>query len=501
MQYSMTFLRQLYTQKNLIKHARIEALTLDELPLEMLEGRITQGSINVDGTSAIRRTCSLTMVASDFQYNQYYWTLNTKFRLWVGLENHVDPTYEDIIWFKQGIFVLTSFNTSRSTNNFTISLSGKDKMCLLNGEVGGSIESSVDFGTIEEEDPEGNWIIRKLPLYEIIRNAVHVYGHEPYHVIIIKDLETYGLELLEYRYDEPLYLVRAKGKNNDFENNYFNAYFDKVCVVDGQSLNLSAVESKHFEILLENGQNSSGSTFTFPPAENLECRVAKIEYGDVAGYRLTDLVYAGDLVVNAGDSITSMLDKIRNMLVEFEYFYDVDGRFIFQKKPSFTSAIWSFPIDNTAATPPSIEDYAYEFTDLTMFTSLGYTPNILNLRNDYSIWGERTTLAGATVPIHLRYAIDTKPTQYTSITVSDKEVENYNIEYGTTLKGQASILYTVADYDWREIIYRMALDYYKYNFLDDFELRVAKANMLSPDTNESLYPEGRTGYEQYYTDL
>jgi hypothetical protein len=47
--------------------------------------------------------------------------------------------------------------------------------------------------------------------------------------------------------------------------------------------------------------------------------------------------------------------------------------------------------------------------------------------------------------------------------------------------------------DWREIIYQMALDYYKYNFLDDFELRVAEVN--------PSYPSGRTGYEQYYIDL
>jgi len=40
----------------------------------------------------------------------------------------------------------------------------------------------------------------------------------------------------------------------------------------------------------------------------------------------------------------------------------------------------------------------------------------------------------------------------------------------------------------------MALDYYKYNFLSDFELRVAKAN-------GDLYPTGRTGYEIYYIDL
>ena len=48
--------------------------------------------------------------------------------------------------------------------------------------------------------------------------------------------------------------------------------------------------------------------------------------------------------------------------------------------------------------------------------------------------------------------------------------------------------------DWREIIYQMAEDYYKYNYLDDFELRVAAAN-------PGLYPLGTTGYEQYYIDL
>jgi hypothetical protein len=41
----------------------------------------------------------------------------------------------------------------------------------------------------------------------------------------------------------------------------------------------------------------------------------------------------------------------------------------------------------------------------------------------------------------------------------------------------------------------MALDYFKYaHVLSDFELRVAQAN-------SDYYPSGRTGYEQYYTDL
>jgi hypothetical protein len=40
----------------------------------------------------------------------------------------------------------------------------------------------------------------------------------------------------------------------------------------------------------------------------------------------------------------------------------------------------------------------------------------------------------------------------------------------------------------------MAMDYYRYNWLDNFEQKVAEAN---PD----LYPSGQTGYEKYYMDL
>jgi hypothetical protein len=57
--------------------------------------------------------------------------------------------------------------------------------------------------------------------------------------------------------------------------------------------------------------------------------IAKVEYGQTAGYRKTDLTYAGDLIANVGETVTSVLDKIKNMLGEFEYFYDLDGRFVF----------------------------------------------------------------------------------------------------------------------------------------------------------------------------
>jgi hypothetical protein len=59
------------------------------------------------------------------------------------------------------------------------------------------------------------------------------------------------------------------------------------------------------------------------------------------GYRLTELVYPQDLIANVGETIVSVLDKIKSFLGEFEYFYDIDGRFIFQKKPIYVDHTWN----------------------------------------------------------------------------------------------------------------------------------------------------------------
>ena len=508
MRYDKQFLLQLDKAKNKTIFARITALTFDELPIETIEGRVTQGSVNIDGASAVRRTCSLTIVAQNFNYNDYYWGLNTKFKLEVGVENTVDASYPDIIWFPQGIYLITSFNTSRSTNNFSITIQGKDKMCLLNGEVGGTLESSIDFGTIEEEDQDGIWRIRKIPIPEIIRNAVHVYGGEPYHNIIINDLDTYGLELLEYRHKEPMYLYR--NVNSQY---YTNATLEgtQECIVDGETLTLAQLNSNQLEMLVHTLVGHSGGA-DIKIGDNFY-KVAKIEYGHTAGYRETELTYAGDLIANVGESLTSILDKIKNMLVEFEYFYDLNGRFVFQKKQSFLSTMWSPTREDAEANlSTSLEiasTHAYMFSGSELITAFNNNPNLLNLRNDFSIWGEKETVSGAMVPIHMRYALHKKPKQYTQIQVdeNDPQVIAYNQKYGTKLPfqpvGQTFIAGNEYNYDaekkqtecdWREVIYQMALDYYRYNILDDFEHRVAVAN-------QDYYPIGRTGYERYYADI
>lgn len=73
------FLKQLDEQRTREIYAKVIALDFDENPIEEITGRITQGSISVNGTSAVRRTCSMTMVASELNIHNYYCILNTNF--------------------------------------------------------------------------------------------------------------------------------------------------------------------------------------------------------------------------------------------------------------------------------------------------------------------------------------------------------------------------------------------------------------------------------------
>jgi len=64
------------------------------------------------------------------------------------------------------------------------------------------------------------------------------------------------------------------------------------------------------------------------------------------GYRATDLTYSGELIENANGTITSMLDKIVKQLGEFEYFYDTQGHFVFQRKKIYFNSSWSSAVMN-----------------------------------------------------------------------------------------------------------------------------------------------------------
>ena len=122
------FLLELDEQINKEVYVKLTTLTYNEEPIESIEGAATTGSINIDGDSVVRRTSSLTLVTKELNINQFYWALNNKFKVEVGIRNWFNQQYPDIIWFPQGVYIITSFSTNYTTNGFNVNISGKDKM-------------------------------------------------------------------------------------------------------------------------------------------------------------------------------------------------------------------------------------------------------------------------------------------------------------------------------------------------------------------------------------
>lgn len=372
-------------------------------------------------------------------------------------------------------------------------------MCLLNGDLAGALPHTTDFGIEEYYDAKTNiTTYTSVPIARIIRESVQNFGNELAQNIIINDLEDAGLELLEYRGDVPIFMFREVNSDS-FLNMSLNGSQRCWIVQNDGSLfpdTDNGTNISNSSIIYDNLTNLSESEeptkIVFSKNENAKkYTVAKFEYGSIPGYRLTDLVYAGDLISNVGETLTSMLDKIVNMLGEFEYFYNLDGKFVFQKKQTYVDVYWNNVEKNTdekyanAAVNKSVP--MWNFIDGQLISAFQNTPNLLNLRNDFAVWGKKKLTSGTELDIHMRYAIDIKPTDYYSL-IDEKW-------YSTTGEGFV---------DWRELIYKMALDYRRFYHDDDFLYKVASSNIKKDDKGniiKNLYPTGRTGYEQYYVDM
>lgn len=751
------FLKELHSQKNRTVYARIISLTFDERPVEEIQGKITTGSINIDGASAVRRTCSLTLsAAADITITDFYWTLATKFKLEIGLENYIDSRYPSIIWFPQGIYLISTFSVSCSTNSRMVTIQGKDKMSLLNGELGGTLNSSIDFGKIDEieyeynsisvsvdefknqclevivqntsdlnpafpafeykEDyrpidssliskkrvenevvyelkpnsseysiaktyKEGNSYYEKivemeyiteidkpkpiyynnkfyikrpseiedqenyllsnyvsdysyekvafssdstwssgqyylfnvelnkyyidygdkiqedqdyfqkitpsyytkdsvittkdLPIKDIITEMLHEYGNEPYYNILINNLPEEGQELLEYRGETPMYLIHNLSDDtynmtldgsmevgvllNDNEYYYlavsdfsfdeleagkYYIQFDEDVYIHTTEYNSYAQYyyrvSKTEKVKLHDFTDNELAFFKKGIIENDNAwkivikegsedtrilgEVIKIEYGMSVGYRPTELTYAGELVAKAGETIASVLDKIKNMLGSYEYFYNLEGQFVFQEKKTFLNNSFSklFKNDDTEFYDVKQQKYSFIFNDSKFFTNISNTPNIAAIKNNYTVWGERESVTGNKLPMHMVMAIMDKPLIYTAFPamriakkhqwpVYNENGKQYQFTFVSKdapadmvlsyINSNPEIEQKILRVDWRELIYQMSRDFKRYGnlgseyFSPNYFIDLQKYNPGLCDG------KNKTGYEPFYTDM
>lgn len=421
----MDFLTQLDKLHMRVQYAKIILLSFkDEEPIKEIQGSITSGNLSVNGSSAIRRTINLTMLASIDNSNlediDNEISINKKIKVLIGYDNPLKSykNYGDIIWFPCGLFVLSSANISRSTSGWNISITGKDKMCLLDGTAGGTLPASITFHESLVQLDNGDVEIQYPTIFQIIYEAVNHWGGEAIENIIITDIDEEIKMLVRYMGDKPVY----------FSNDY-------------QSLSFEAQED-------------------YPHM---------FSYGQDAGYKYTDFTYPGELVLNAGDTVVTLLDKIVSILGNYEYFYNIDGKFVFQEIKNYLNT-------GSPLLELSPEDYVrsynnakflYSLTDLDTTTAITRNPKYDNVKNDFYVWGKRKTSTGVEMSIRYHLAIDDKPdidlAMQNMWEVKDKEsnlivrydfntLDEYSVDgYVVTLVG------TPCD-EWREELYRRALN-------------------------------------------
>ena len=436
----VNFLNSFDKSKLKQQFVKIIVLTFNEMPIAEIQGKVLSGNLSLDGSSAMRRTTNISLVAdeyvNDLTDTKHLLSINKKVEILIGFTNTTGE-YEDfpILWFPQGTFVIITPNISHETNGINISLTLHDKMALLNGECGGTLPASIIFHQVEDIDENGQIYIRQPTIYQIIQELVNHFGGQQLGKIIISDIDDKIKKVMKWTGSTPLYLYRS--------------------LQDGQLRN-------HFSTNYSEAQKGSGT-------------IQEFEYGQDVGYILTDFVYPGELVSNAGDTIVTILDKIKNMLGNYEYFYDVDGNFRFQQIKNYLNTSYSTFKINEIQASNYLVDYSggksvYTFTDADVITAFSNSPQYQQIKNDFIIWGKRKTIDGKEVPIRYHLAIDKKPStgnQYKvffftdpddGITKAKKPVEFANRD-SFPLKGQVGNYYLAAD---TAFIYKWAPDVQTY---------------------------------------
>ena len=266
----------------------------------------------------------------------------------------------------------------------------QDKMCLLNGTAGGTIPAAADLHILDTIDEDGNEVTNYVTMYQIIQELVHHWGGQQLGKIIISDLDNRVKQAMKWGLEKPLYYVESGNQDRYFmdESEYQNY--------------INSLESYSTQIFTK---------------------------GQDVGFIYVDFIYPGELIADAGASVTDMLDQIIQVLGNYEYFYDLDGNFIFQEKKNFLNNAQSKYIldakndrtltpDYIASTQTLLSAYlinmtsgtsVFQFEDSDLVTSYSNTPQYGAIKNDFVIWGVRTGAEDVETPLRYHLAIDNKP--------------------------------------------------------------------------------------------
>ena len=445
----LNFLSKVDNFINQRKYLKLILLDWQERPIKEIQGDITGGTLTKDGSSTFRHSCSLTAVVNGEEYDvndlNMNYSMNHKVYLEVGIKNETKfyPEYP-ILWFPQGLFLINSFTASSSTTTaININIQLKDKMALLSGDAGGKFPSAVVLDVQDSQLPTGEYVQEKIQIYRIIQEVVNHYGGEDLNNIIIEDVPLQIKRVMRWTGNTPLYLVP--------QNNNATAYLPQ----------------------LDTPSDMTG--------------VIVVKNSEDAGYILDDFVWTDELAANAGETVVSILDKIKQALGNYEYFYDAYGRFHFREIKNYLNTSQSSFLLNDMSTENddvtlgtqdaylvdvSFPKSEYTFSDNKNLISINVSPQYGNIKNDYIVHGQRkNTSSNLAMDIFYHLAIDKKPKlrEHTDIllyldpntknTRATKVLETNNVtelpdfgEFNTIyLLNKNQVFYWAEDNTWHEL--------------------------------------------------
>ena len=367
--------------------AKITILNWQERPIEDIQGKVSSGTLNINGNSSLRRTCNLTILIDENNSNitsvKNSLSINKKIKLDIGIKNNTSQYSEyDIIWFPLGTYIISSVSITNTNSQITsASLQLKDKMCLLNGECGGLLPASVTFSSYDTLDANGAYQTEQPTIYTIIKYVVNYFGGEQLPKILISDVDERVRKVMKWTGSNPLYITQYTSTTSGVQ---YGATTDKEQV--DKALAAGTIDS-----------------------------YTEYKSGQDVGYIYTDFIYPGELIGDAGNSVCDILDKIKSALGNYEYFYDLDGNFIFQEIKNYLNTSKSTTDLNDMEQNDYLIDITkgksvYTFDDSFLISSYSNAPQYSMIKNDYIVWGMREdATTGATYPIRYHLAIDTKP--------------------------------------------------------------------------------------------
>ena len=427
-----SLLRDIDNMKVRETYVRITLLSFsNEMPIKTIDGKVISGSINIDGTSAVRRTANLEVLIEEDESNvptiQRDISINKKVKIEIGIKNNLSisqkydlnnflmkyDTYntdshneyenvrklfhkknnfkyknleyqDNIFWFNQGVYIIKSASFSRSLSNTTASLSLVDKMALLDGTCGGVLPATTVFHELEDIGENGEIIIRKPTIYQIIQELVHHIGKEQLGKIII-NLDTKIKQVMRWSGYDDLYLVVGK------------------TVTEEQT------SQAEYKINNDSYDEENENQYIF-------------NTNDDVGFIVTDFTYPDELIGKPGDTIVSILDQIKNTLGNYEYFYDVNGFFCFREIQNYLNITRASSAESNNANQlynningqsynvhSLLDKSEYDFNNSNLLVSYSNSPSYENIKNDFIVWGMKK-VNGSSFPIRYHVAIDGKPT-------------------------------------------------------------------------------------------